>query len=95
MTIVKGATTLGDKSYSPNPITVKVGNVMTWKNHDSTIHTVTSGTPNSPEAGEAFDSGLTSLIMPSKISHKLSNAGEFPYFCRIHPNMVGKVVVVP
>jgi plastocyanin len=95
VTIVKGATTLGDKSYSPNPIKIKVGNVVTWRNHDNTIHTVTSGTPNSPKAGEAFDSGLTSLIMPSKeYSHKFTNAGEFPYFCRIHPNMGGKIVVV-
>jgi nitrite reductase (NO-forming) len=96
VTIVKGATTLGDKSYSPNPIKIKVGNVVTWRNHDSIIHTVTSGAPNSPEAGEAFDSGLTSLIMPSKeYSHKFTNAGEFSYFCRIHPKMEGKIVVVP
>jgi len=96
VTIVKGATTLADKAYSPNTITVKAGNVVTWRNHDGTIHTVTSGTPNSPEAGEAFDSGLTSLIMPSKeYSHKFANAGEFSYFCRIHPNMVGKIVVIP
>jgi nitrite reductase (NO-forming) len=69
---------------------------VTWRNHDSTIHTVTSGTPNSHEAGVAFDSGLTSLIMLSKeYSHKFTNAGEFSYFCRIHPNMEGKIVVIP
>jgi plastocyanin len=34
--------------------------------------------------------------MPSKeYSHKFANAGEFTYFCRIHPNMAGKIVVVP
>jgi plastocyanin len=69
---------------------------MTWRNYDNTIHTVTSGTPKSPEAGESFDSGLTFLIMPSKkYSHKFANAGEFSYFCRLYPNMSGKIVVVP
>ncbi|MFL6508185.1 MAG: plastocyanin/azurin family copper-binding protein, partial [Nitrososphaeraceae archaeon] len=26
-------------------------------------------------------------------SHKFDTAGEFPYFCQLHPTMVGKVVV--
>jgi len=46
--------------------------------------------------GEAFDSELTALIMPAKTySHKFTNVGEFSYFCRVHPTMVGRIVVVP
>jgi nitrite reductase (NO-forming) len=93
--IVKDAATLGDKSYSPNPITVKVGTTVTWLDKDRDMHTVTSGLPNSEDAGEFFDSGLTALIMPAKIySHKFTHLGEFPYFCRIHPTMIGMVNVV-
>jgi plastocyanin len=34
--------------------------------------------------------------MPSKTySHKFMNPGEFSYFCRVHPTMVGKVTVLP
>ena len=63
--------TLGDKSYSPNPIIVETGNTVTWTNMDNIVHTVTSGEPNTVNAGELFDSGLTALIMPSKsFSHK-------------------------
>jgi len=94
VSIEKGATTLNNKAYSPNPLKIKVGNTVTWINKDNTIHTVTSGKPTSPEAGQLFDSGLTSLITPSKsFSHKFTEAGEFSYFCRLHPNMVGTIEV--
>ncbi len=96
VSVVKGATTLGDEAYSPNHVKIKAGGTVTWTNNDNIVHTVTSGTPNSPNAGEAFNSGLTSLIMPSKeFSHKFTDTGEFSYFCRIHPTMVGTIDVVP
>ena len=94
--IVKGATTLGNKAFSPDHIKIKVGGTIIWTNDDSNIHTVTSGVPNTPTAGQVFDSGLTSLIAPSKTySHKFTNVGEFSYFCRIHPTMLGEIEVIP
>jgi nitrite reductase (NO-forming) len=96
LSIVKGATTLGNKAFSPDHIKIKVGNTVIWTNNDNNIHTVTSGIPNTPNAGQVFDSGLTSLISPSKTySHKFTNTGEFSYFCRLHPTMVGEIEVVP
>jgi nitrite reductase (NO-forming) len=94
VSIVKNAATLGDKSYSPNPIIVETGNTVTWTNMDNIVHTVTSGEPNTVNAGELFDSGLTALIMPSKsFSHKFIHPGEFSYFCRVHPTMLAEVRV--
>jgi nitrite reductase (NO-forming) len=94
--ILEGATNLGDKAYSPNHLEIKAGSTVTWNNNDNVVHTVTSGTPDNPNAGEAFDSGLTSLMTPSKeFSHKFTDTGEFSYFCRIHPTMVGTIDVVP
>jgi plastocyanin len=96
VSIVRGATTLGDKSYLPNPLRIKVGSTVVWTNNDSTLHTVTSGTANAENVGEAFDSGLTAFITPAKTySNKFTNTGEFTYFCRVHPTMIGKIVVVP
>ena len=96
VSIVKGATTLGDKAYLPSLVRIEVGTTVVWTNDDNNLHTVTSGTPNSANVGEAFDSGLTALITPAKTySHKFTNTGEFTYFCRVHPTMVGKIVVVP
>ena len=96
VSIVKKAATLGDKAYSPNPIMIKAGSTVTWINTDNIVHTVTSGEPNSANAGQLFDSGLTALIMPSKsFSHKFLHPGEFSYFCRVHPTMVAEVRVDP
>ena len=96
VSIVKGATSLNSKAFSPNPIKIKVGNTITWINNDNTIHTVSSGKPNSQDAGQIFDSGLTSLMLPSKsYSHKFTSPGEYSYFCRLHPNMVGTIEVEP
>jgi nitrite reductase (NO-forming) len=96
VTIVKKAATLGDKSFSPNPVITNSGSTITWTNTDNIVHTVTSGEPNSVNAGELFDSGLTALIMPSKsFSHKFIHPGEFSYFCRVHPTMIGEVHVLP
>ncbi len=98
-TIVPGASTLmgaaGAKAFSPNPINVKVGENVTWTNKDTQAHTVVSGTGGSDaNKGKVFDSGLTTLIQPGKsYSHKFTTAGEVPYFCQIHPNMVGKIEV--
>ena len=94
VSIVKGAATLANKAFSPDHVKIKVGNTVIWTNNDNNIHTVTSGVANTPNAGEVFDSGLTSLISPSKTySHKFTNAGEFTYFCRLHPTMVGEIEV--
>lgn len=84
-----------DKSFSPNPINTKVGGTVTWTNKDTIAHTVTSGTgPIDPNKGKEFDSGLSTLLTPGKIfSHTFYTAGEFTYFCQVHPSMIGKVVV--
>ena len=96
--IVPGAATLGDKGFSPNPMNVKAGDTVTWINRDNMEHTVTSGTgPRDRSMGIQFDSGLsgpTVLTEGKTFTHQFTNAGEFPYFCEIHPTLVGKVFVV-
>jgi plastocyanin len=97
VSIVQGASTMTDKAFDPDEAKVKSGDTVTWTNKDSQIHTVVSGTGTSdPAKGKAFDSspGLKTLIAPNQtFSHKFDTAGEFPYFCELHPTMVGKVVV--
>jgi len=98
VSIVPNASTMADKAFAPNPLNAKVGDTVTWTNKDTTFHTVTSGTgPSDTTHGKAFDSGLsgpTALTTQGKtFSHKFMTAGEFPYYCQLHPTMVGKVVV--
>jgi len=95
--IVPGASTLTDDAYSPNPIEITVGQTVVWTNDDTVFHTVTSGSLGASDAGKLFDSGLagpTALTSKGKtFEHKFDNAGDFPYFCTLHPAMVGTVAV--
>ena len=75
--------------YVPPEITISAGTAVTWTNNDSTIHTVTEGTPGGAGATPAFDS---SIIAPSVTwEHTFDAAGEFDYYCTLHPFMTGKV----
>jgi len=81
---------MGDKAFSPNPINIKTGNTVTWTNNDVGSHTVTSGSgANDTSRGKQFDSGL---IGPKQtFTETFKTAGEFSYFCQVHPTVVGKI----
>jgi plastocyanin len=97
VSIPAGASTATDpeKQWSPNTVNVKVGQKVVWTNNDNVAHTAVSGTDaNDPAKGKEFDSGLTKLINPGgTFEHAFTKAGTFPYFCELHPQMKGKVVV--
>ena len=91
VSIVPNASTLGDKAYSPNPAEIKAGETVTWTNDDSQIHTATSGTVGAEDSGTVFDSSI--LSPKATFDFKFDQAGEYDYYCTLHPQMVGKVVV--
>jgi plastocyanin len=97
VSMVSGASTMADKAYSPNPMNARAGDTVTWTNDDSQAHTVTSGKDISdPDKGKVFDSSpnFNPLLAPKQtFQHKFTTAGDFPYFCQLHPTMIGKVVV--
>jgi len=79
--------------FTPAEVTVDIGGEVTWSNDDTLPHTVTSGdlSVDPEDVGILFDS---SLFMAGKtFSHKFDAAGEYPYFCMVHPWMVGTVIV--
>jgi plastocyanin len=71
-------------SFGPAAITVAVGTTVTWINRDDIPHTVVS-------TDKVFKSKV--LDTDEKFSYTFTKAGEYPYFCSIHPKMTGKVVV--
>jgi predicted secreted protein with PEFG-CTERM motif len=76
--------------FNPSEVTIDAGSEVIWSNDDTAGHTVTSGTLEGGPDG-IFDS---SLFMAGKtFSHKFEEAGEFPYFCVVHPWMQGMVIV--
>jgi amicyanin len=73
-------------SFSPNELTIPAGTTVTWTNRDDIPHTVVSS-----DDPKAFKSKV--MDTDDKFSFTFSKPGTFPYFCSVHPKMVGKVVV--
>lgn len=71
-------------SFSPQTITIKPGTTVIWTNRDDIPHTVVSD-------DKVFKSKV--LDTDDKFSFTFDKAGNFPYFCSIHPKMTGKVIV--
>jgi nitrite reductase (NO-forming) len=89
VSIVPGSSSLTTDAYQPNPIQVSVGTTVTWTNNDAQPHTATSGENVTPDG--RFDSGI--MAPAATFDFTFTEAGEYPYFCLLHPNMVGTVSV--
>jgi manganese oxidase len=84
-----GATvTAVDFAFDPGTVEVAAGSTVTWTNEDGVAHTATSGEPGTPDGtfAESLDPGASAEVT-------FEEPGTFPYFCAIHPSMVGEVVV--
>jgi len=72
-------------TYQPDPVVVQTGGKVIWQNEDAAPHTATAD-------DGSFDTGT---IEQGKIgSETFKEAGSYPYFCEIHPDMRGTVEVV-
>ncbi|HEX2170491.1 MAG TPA: multicopper oxidase domain-containing protein [Nitrososphaera sp.] len=89
VSIVPGSSSLTTDAFSPNPVQVSVGTTVTWTNDDAQPHTVNSG--ETPTQSGLFDSPI--MAPQATFDFTFTEAGEYPYFCILHPNMVGTVSV--
>lgn len=71
-------------SYNPQVIVVQKGTTVTWTNFDAVEHTITF------EGGLA-DSGP--LAYGQSFSYTFNEEGKYYYSCRLHPYMIGAVIV--
>jgi plastocyanin len=72
-------------TFVPSTITIKAGTRVTWTNRDQVKHTIS--------ATNAAFSGL--LAQGATASLTFNTVATFNYFCAIHPQMRGSVVVQP
>lgn len=78
-----------DSCYIPSVIKINVGDSVTWKNQDVAFHSVTSGSYENPDG--LFDSGH---LDPNQLfTLQFDEAGDYDYFCTLHPWMKGTVQV--
>ena len=71
--------------FTPTVARVDVGDTVTFRNNDPMTHMVTG-------AGGSFGDHAE-IASTESVSHRFTEAGVFPYYCVLHPAMVGAVVV--
>jgi len=77
--------TMDKMVFSPIEVSASVGDTIAWVNNDILAHTATA--PN----------GDWDVVIAAKktVSLALKKAGTIEYYCRYHPNMKGRIVIVP
>ena len=78
------AVEIANFTFKAPVVTVKPGTTVTWTNGDDIPHTVVS--KDGLFKSKVLDSG-------DKFSFTFAKAGQFGYFCSIHPHMTGTTVV--
>jgi predicted secreted protein with PEFG-CTERM motif len=78
--------------YSPSIAVVDVGGEVVFSNTDMMPHSFTYGADlTSEDVGSVFDSGL--LMQYQESTWSPDTAGEYNYFCMVHPWMTGLIQV--
>lgn len=75
---------IGNFTFSQQNLTVKPGTTVTWENDDDIPHTVVA--KNLTFKSKVLDTG-------ERFSFTFAKAGQFVYFCSIHPHMTGSIIV--
>jgi len=81
-----------NQCFIPADLVIFEGDTVKWINGDTAAHTVTSGFADVGPDGH-FDSSL--VMSGASFSVTFNSAGEYPYFCLVHPWMVGGITVLP
>ena len=71
-------------AFMPPVLTVTAGTTVTWINNDDEVHKISTAAKN-------FGSG--GLDTDDKYSFTFAKPGIYPYFCSLHPKMIGKIIV--
>ena len=92
--ILEGSSIQGSPDYDPEELTASAGAEVSVVNQDTLPHTVTSGTgPQDPNSAQLFDTSLINGGESATLSLAQVTAGQYDYYCMVHPYMTGKVVV--
>lgn len=89
-------------AFEPASLEVEAGTEVTWTNEDNILHTVTSGEPgddlgmsgsaaNPPKPDGLFDGQLDGK--GSTFSFTFTEPGTYTYYCDVHREMHGEIVV--
>ncbi|MCX6682531.1 MAG: cupredoxin domain-containing protein [Methanoregula sp.] len=72
-------------AFDPQTMTVKAGSIVRWENRDPVPHRIMFT--------DKTESGSDALSPSQSYSKKFDRAGRFSYYCTIHPDMTGTIIV--
>jgi len=78
------AVAIGNFTFKAPTLMVKPGTTVTWTNGDDIPHTVVS--KDGVFKSKVLDSG-------DRFTFTFAKAGQFGYFCSLHPHMTGTIIV--
>ena len=94
LAILNGSAIQGNPDYDPDELTVASGSDVTVTNQDTVPHTATSGTGSQdPNSAKLFDTSIINGGESATLPLAQVAAGQYDYYCMIHPYMTGKLVV--
>src|SRR3990172_8744278 len=83
--VIAAVIVAGECAFTPTVVRVESGQEVTFLNKDPVPHTFT-GVAGSWGDLKQYDQG-------ERVAYAFDKPGVFPYFCELHPGMVGAVVV--
>jgi plastocyanin len=78
--------TIDNFTFTPRELTVKAGTAVVFRNRDDIPHSV---------VGTQGEFHSKALDTDESFSFSFTKAGTYSYFCGLHPQMQGKIVVTP
>jgi plastocyanin len=78
--VVENPVSIASFAFTPNLITIHVGENVTWKNNDPFAHTVTNDGNSTFQFNHQLDAGSTFVL-------QFTQPGDYWYHCSIHSFM--------
>jgi plastocyanin len=78
------AVSIRDFAFAPGNLQVPIGATVTWTNYDDAPHTATS-------KDGSWDTGI--LNKGEQKAIRFDKAGEYEYYCTVHPSMAARLTV--
>jgi plastocyanin len=75
---------ISNMAFRPKELTIKAGDTVRWTNSDDMEHTAT-------DKGRKWNTGGIGANRSKSIT--FDTPGTYDYFCKIHTNMKGRIIV--
>ena len=87
----------GRTEFSPKSHQIKVGTQVTWVNEDKRTHFLTAADPNRKEPAHVVTDLLIHHLLPpgETFQMQFDKPGTYDFFCAIHMEMRGTIIVTP